>query len=61
MNMGRRLLTRAARKLLLSRNRQNDGGPWRRVRLASTPNLDSSCGAVPLDRAGRPRPALVRN
>ena len=36
MNMDRRLLTRAARKLLLSRNRQNDGGPWRRVRLAST-------------------------
>jgi hypothetical protein len=25
------------------------------------PIIDNACGAVPLDRAGRPRPALVRN
>jgi len=34
---------------------------WNLASVLSRPNLDNSCGAVPLDRAGRPRPALVRN
>ena len=34
---------------------------WLRPYTPKGSIIDNSCGAVPLDRAGRPRPALVRN